>query len=726
VLGHNGFESPTRCGPIPWAILAGLLLGVISIIANILTPGFQHGPNPWVRKWTASRCTTASRSSKAINRRRVGWRPRLPSVKPFARPPRRESSPSTAAYGRRLFLRATRRAGLDKRKDLARPLSLAGKMGDTVAHRGPDGAGIVGLEGDRLIRAAESTDWQVALAHRRLSIIDPGPAGAQPMVYRDRYWLTYNGEVYNYVELRAELERLGHVFRTRGDAEVVLAGFAEWGPRCFERLRGMWGLVLLDAQRGTVVLSRDRLGMKPLYLWQSDEIVAVVSEIKQLTVVPGFRARPMEQAVTEYLATGYEDPTRSFFSGVDPVPPGTYLTLSIGGETLSPPQPYWWPEQIETSVYDAARASEAFAAKLAECVRLHLRSDVPVGCALSGGLDSSAIAVLVHSHGGGAADFHTFTSTCVGDPTDEREYVEAVLDAIRAAPHFVTPSTQGFLDDLDDFVWHHDEPVSSLSMYAGYCVARATHAANIPVTLNGEGGDEILSAYWQSYFLYLRELGLRGRVLTLAAHLAGALLPDGNPSLLGQGPVMLRRYLARRRGLPSVAGQPSVVSEVLQRALASQGQARRVNEIRMMYLPRLLKWDDRNSMAFSVEGRYPFLDHEMIELCLSFAPEILYYHGWTKWPLRLGLQKALPGKVVRRRSKYGFWVPQDRWLCGPLRPVLTRWLNSDRPLWDCVDRATVRRLAEETWNVAGRRDEPGQGLVRCFMLDKWLEVFDVV
>jgi asparagine synthase (glutamine-hydrolysing) len=598
-------------------------------------------------------------------------------------------------------------------------------MSDRVAHRGPDGAGLVGIDGDSLIHSVESTGWQVALAHRRLSIIDLSPAATQPMVYRDRYWLTYNGEVYNYLELRAELERLGYAFRTQSDAEVVLAAFSEWGARCFERMRGMWGLVLLDAQNRTAVFCRDRLGIKPLYLWQSNGLLAVVSEIKQLVDVPGFHARRSEQAVSEYLATGYEDQTRSFFSGVAPVPAGTYLTFSVSGETLSSPQAYWWPERIETSLYDATQAGGAFAAKLEDCVRIHLRSDVPVGCALSGGLDSSAIAVLVASQGGGQANLHTFTSTCAGDPPDELKYVEAVLDGIRAAPHFVTPSAQGFLDDLDDFVWYHDEPVGSLSMYAGYCVARATRAANIPVTLNGEGGDEILSGYWQSYFLYLRELALRGRMLTLARHLAGALLPDGNPSLLGQVPLMLRRYLSRRRGLIVVGEQPTAVSEVLQRALASRGQGRRVNEIRTMYLPRLLKWDDRNCMTFSIEGRYPFLDHELIELCLSFAPEILYHHGWTKWPLRLGLQKVLPEKVVRRASKFGFWVPQNLWLFGPLRPALTRWLHSDRPLWDWMDRATVRRLAEETWQTAGRRDEPGQALVRCFLLDKWLETFNV-
>ncbi len=614
---------------------------------------------------------------------------------------------------------------LFKRKNLARPLSLARAMSDHVVHRGPEGAGAVGFADDEVFRSGESCAWQVALAHRRLSIIDVSPAAAQPMVYRERYWLTYNGEVYNYLELRMELKRLGHTFRTDSDSEVVLAAFAEWGPQCFKYMRGMWGLVILDVQSRTAIICRDRMGIKPLYVWRSEGLLAVVSEIKQLIDVPGFQARRSEEAVAEYLATGYEEQTGSFFSGVAPVLPGTYLTLSMTGDVLSAPQVYWWPEQIEASVSDVKEASDSFTAKLDECVRIHLRSDVPVGCALSGGLDSSAIAVLVNRQREGRSDLPTFTSSCVGEPILEREYVEAVLNSIRAAPQFTIPSPLGFIEDLDDFVWQHDEPVSSLSMYAGYCVGRIAAGTKVPVLLSGEGGDEILSGYWQSYFMYLRELAQRGRVLRMAAHIAGALLPDGNRSLLGQIPVMLRRYLARSAGFTSMTGRSTIVSKVLQRALAGQGQARRLNEIRMMYLPRLLKWEDRNLMAFSIEGRYPYLDHQLIELCLSFKCEVLYHRGWTKWPLRCGLEKTLPNKIARRRSKFGFWVPQDYWLCGPLRPMLIRWLNSDRPLWDSVERALVRKLAEETWQVAGRRDEPGQALVRCFLLDKWLEVFDI-
>ena len=615
---------------------------------------------------------------------------------------------------------------LFKRRDLARPLSLAQEMSDRVAHRGPDGTGLVGLDGAAVTRAAESTAWQVALAHRRLSIIDLTAAAAQPMVYRDRYWLIYNGEVYNYLELRAELERLGRTFRTEGDAEVVLAAFAEWGAECFERMRGMWSLVLVDAHRGDAssvetdwessrCTSGEATGCSP---WSPRSS----SSWPSLASAPGARNRrwPSSSRPGTKIRRAASS-ARSLHS-----PRARIARCASTRRSLSPPEPYWWPERVDAVGVGSGRGRRGVRRE-ARRLRAPASAQRRTGGVFAErrpGLQRHRIA-RQPSGEAGATDLSTFTSTCVGDPADELEYVDAVLDRIRGMPHLVTPSPQGFLDDLDEFVCHHDEPVGSLSMYAGYCVARMTRAAAVPVVLSGQGGDEILSGYWQSYFIYLRELGLGGHVPALARHLVGALLPDGNPTLLRQAPVMVRRYSARRKGISVIDGQSAAGSDVLGRMLASRGQERRLNEIRIMYLPRLLKWDDRNSMAFGVESRYPFLDHGLIELCLSFAPEVLYRHGWTKWPLRQGLRGLLPEKVARRRSKFGYWVPQDRWLCDSLRPALTEWLDSDRPLWDSLDRTAVRKLAEQTWQLAGRRDETGQALVRCFLLDRWLEVFDV-
>ena len=619
-----------------------------------------------------------------------------------------------------------------KLRNVSCPEAVLNRMRDEVAHRGPDDDGSVIFKhgGSGWVQAASAgSDWEVGLGHRRLSILDLSSAGHQPMVYQSNFWIVYNGEVYNFIELRAELERLGHTFRSSSDTEVVLAAYAEWGPACFARFRGMWGLVILDCSQNEVILCRDRLGIKPLYIWEGSGMIAIASEIKQFRHVPGFTAQLDPMAAAPYLQTGYEDPGRSFFRGVRPIQAGSYCRIPL--DTLKPSiaETFWHPERVKVSVTDANESGRLFADKMRESVRLHLRSDVPVGCALSGGLDSSTIAVLVNDLNDGWSDpLHTFTSTFPGDASDEREYADAIVAQIDALPHFVTPDPLAFLEQLDRFMWIHDEPVGTISMYAGYCIADLTRKAGIPVTLNGQGGDEILSGYWQSYFLYLRELGRHWQVPTLASHMVGALMGNGNPTLVKQVPVMLRRYLARSRPsfqirLRDAASGNTV--DVLNEILGLDDQARREYQIRTMFLPRLLKWEDRNSMAFSVEGRYPFLDHELIELCLSFAPQTLYKRGWTKYPLRLGLKNELPPKVLWRRSKFGFEAPQDRWLCGALRPELNDWLRSDRPVWNHVEQKDVRRLAEQTWRLQGKRDEPGQALFRIFIFDRWLDMWDV-
>ena len=408
------------------------------------------------------------------------------------------------------------------------------RMRDEVPYRGPDdqGSAFFRRRGAHWTEVGPSTSsWEVALGHRRLSILDLSSTGHQPMVYRDNFWITYNGEVYNFIELRAELERLGHVFRSSSDTEIILAAYAEWGTACFTRFRGMWGLVILDWSRSEVILCRDRLGIKPLYLWKGAGIIAVASEIKQFRHVPGFLARVDSAAAAEYLQTGYEDPGRSFFQDVQPIRSGSWLRIPLDTLTPSAPEEYWHPERVQVSVTDAEEAGRLFLNKAQECVRIHLRSDVPVGCALSGGLDSSSIALVINELKDGQADpFHTFTVTFPGDTTDEREYADAVLANVHASPHFVTPDPVGFVDELDRFLWIHDEPVGSLSIYAGYCLARLTRQWGVSVTLSGQGGDEIFSGYWQTYFLHLRDLWKQGHLLDLVGHFAGALIGNGNRS----------------------------------------------------------------------------------------------------------------------------------------------------------------------------------------------------
>lgn len=611
---------------------------------------------------------------------------------------------------------------------------IVARMNADISHRGPDDEGMVFLSATSTEnwqpRSESGIGWAVALGSRRLSILDLSSAGHMPMVYRGKFWTVYNGEVYNFIEIRTELENLGHIFHSSSDTEVILAAYAEWGTGSFARFRGMWGLMIFDVTRDEAILCRDRLGIKPLYLWQGSGVVAVASEIKQFLHMPGFTPHMNFAAVAEYLQTGYEVPDRSFFRDIQIVPAGSWLRIPLKTLVPSTPERYWQPERIQATVIDVEEASRLFASKLRESVGFHLRSDVPVGCALSGGMDSSAIAMLVNElKDGQDYPLHTFTSTFPGDKTDEREYVNLVVTSTRAIPHYVTPSPVTFLTELNSFIRTHDEPVGSLSIYASYCIARLTREAGIPVTLNGQGGDEILSGYWQSYFMHLRALARHGYMLPLTSHFVGALMGSGNPTLLAQVPVMLRRYRARSKPTSLVRLRNTLIGDtrpILKKVLALDEQAWRVEEIRSMFLPRLLKWDDRNSMAFSVEGRYPFLDHELIELCLSFAPQTLYHHGWTKWPLRLGLRDNLPKEIRYRRTKFGFEVPQDKWLCGPLRAELENWLRQDRLIWEYIERADVQCLADETWRLNGNRKEPGQALFRLFIFDRWTEVLGVV
>jgi asparagine synthase (glutamine-hydrolysing) len=607
------------------------------------------------------------------------------------------------------------------------------RMTTAVAHRGPDGSGTayfrVGHDGIAECEGSDHGDWRIALGHRRLSILDLSDAGRQPMSYRGRLWITFNGEIYNYIELRRELERLGCEFRTQTDTEVILAAYDQWGTDCFGRFRGMWGLVLIDGRRHKAVVSRDRLGIKPVYLAQTSDLIAIASEIKQFVSAPGVKLALDEPVLLDYLWTGYEQPGRTFFEGIAPLAEGTWQVIDLASGEVSQPQEFWHPERIEPVVSDADEAAQRFREVLAKSVSIHLRSDVPVGCALSGGLDSSAIAGCVkHLANGSARSLETFSVVFPGCAVDEQSYARQVVEHCRCTPHYSTPTPDEFLDDLDRFLWMHDEPVGSLAQYACYALARLTQSCSVPVTLNGQGGDEILAGYWQSYFMHLRGLFHGGRLFRLGWSFARSVLPGGNPELIKQVPVMLGRYRARRAAAAELDRERSddggaSVATRLDEVFAMNEQERRVHEIRRMYLPRLLKWDDRNFMAFSVEGRYPFLDHELIELALSFTPETLYSGGWIKEPLRRGLKGMLPDAILRRRTKSGFETPQADWLRGALRPTFETWLNADAPIWQHTDRNRVRRLCHDFWNSRTAVDDSGQTLMRLFLADRWMRVF---
>lgn len=599
-------------------------------------------------------------------------------------------------------------------------------MTGLVSHRGPDGEGHCFLRsaGTSLARVGPGEAWNVALGHRRLSILDLSEAGSQPMS-RGPLWVTYNGEIYNYVELRTELERSGRQFVSNTDTEVLLAAYEEWGLSSFEKLRGMWGFVLVDGRNNTAILCRDRLGIKPLYVAATDGLTAVASELKQLRSFRDFPVRANERAVTAYLQNGFEDAHSTFFAGVRTVRGGTFQVLDLCTGTLGEPVSYWNPERVEATIDDPREAAEAFRPVFEESVRITLRSDVPVGFALSGGLDSSSIAVVVNAlNGDSSHKRHSFTATFPGFPFDERSYVETVARRTSSTTHFTTPTPDGFLEDIDRFLWFHDEPVGSLSQYSAFCVARITREAGVPVTLNGQGGDEILSGYWQTYFAGLAFLFRSFKWDTLLGLTLPALWIGGNPAFIGQIPRMAARALERLRPsrmLPLKRSIDGLVATPMRRFRQMSFPEWRVFEIRDFTLPRLLKWDDRNFMAFSVEGRYPFLDHQVVECCLRFKPQALSKSGWTKEPLRRALSHLLPPEVERRKSKFAFEAPQDAWLRdGSVAAAVNAFLSRESPVWKFVEPSALRALQQ----IIETR-EANQALFRAFILDRWYRVFGI-
>lgn len=620
-------------------------------------------------------------------------------------------------------------AAIVKNKNFNLSTEAFNRFTDVMAHRGPDGRGVSFFNKESQWENTDKNDYQVALGHRRLSILDLSEAGAQPMAYANGdLEIVFNGEIYNYVELKVELEQLGLNFRTGTDTEVILGAYKAWGNIAFEKLRGMWNIVIFDKLNHKIVACRDRLGIKPMFFFKTEGLIGLASEIKQFKELPFFNSKPNYTTLKEYLYSGFEWTDSTFFEEVQPILPGHFCEINCENLEMTTPKAYWEPESIGIEINSKERAGEDFEKLFYDSVKVHLRSDVPVGCQLSGGLDSSSVAIAMDQILNGESTIHTFTSTFPGYEKDEREYVDEVLKAITATGHFRTPAPDEFKDNLKKFIWHHDEPVGSFSQYANYELSRLINQTGIKVVLNGQGGDEVLGGYWQMYMSFLAGKAKQLDIGSLVSHLGGAFGSKGNEALLAQIKPMLQRYMHRKNAGQELSFTHSQLNHSSRRTYMDQyfnynAQERRVFDIRYLILPRLLKWDDRNLMAFSVEGRYPLLDHVLIEQCLKFSPAVMYHKGWTKYPIRLGMKGKLPEKIQYRKSKFGFETPQERWLKKELRPFIEGEMSQDRPIYSIIDRNTFKGRLDEFLNKGKMED--GQMLLRLLLVDQWAEVMNV-
>ena len=587
--------------------------------------------------------------------------------------------------------------------------ALLATMTARIAHRGPDGEGFFEHE-------------HASLGHRRLAIIDP-EGGDQPLATPDGLvQLTYNGEVYNFRELRRELEAAGHTFVTSCDTEVVLHAYVEWGTECFARFNGMWALAILDLRAGEraprLVLARDHFGIKPLY-WatSSSGRVLFASETKALLADPDLHVAPDRQWLYDYLLHGLHDhKPETAFTGVRALPAATWAVVDGSGVRE---QVYWEPALAT----DAANDPAEFGVQFERSVERRLVADVPAGTCLSGGIDSSSIVTvsnrLLAAHVPDAVSLgdhlKTFSIVYDGDPIDEREYMDAVLAEVDAEPAFAEPTSEQFLSELDRVVWHQDEPIVSTGPYAQWCVMRLAQP-KVTVLLNGQGGDELLAGYVPYQYVYLRELLRRRR---LRAFVAEAW--DSRDVLL---PLVKRRLSDRRRALPIAPLLRADFTRGLEspRYQRSQDDLKRrlVADLQTFSLPSLLRYEDRNSMAFSMESRLPFLDQELVDWVLRLPSSAIVHRGWSRAILREGLRGVLTEKVRTRRWKVGFTTPESRWLRARRAPIQGLFRSPQfcaRPYWDAT------ALADAFERFCAGEVEPSQIFWRAVNTEIWLRVF---
>jgi asparagine synthase (glutamine-hydrolysing) len=644
-------------------------------------------------------------------------------------------------------------------------LGVLQRMNDLQAHRGPDGQGF-------MVSWAESNGFcsaflphtsqgrsappaRVGLGHRRLAILDLSDRGLQPMsAGASGAWIVFNGEIYNHLELRAQLEARGRFFNTRTDTEVLLQSYLEWGEDCLHRIEGMFAFAIWDGSRGRLFCARDRLGIKPFYYATPGEHFVFASEIKGLLPFPGLDAAADEEAVLGFLVHGNCDyRERTILRNVSALPAAHALTLDLASRKLRR-WCYWTPAPRNEwdGLSDTARI-EQLRELLVGTTRSHLISDVRAGSCLSGGLDSSAVVGLIgklwreqpEAATAVGDQFYTFTSCYEYPELDERSYALDMAHSIGASPQLVFPSPADFWDGFGQMAWHQDMPFSGMSFYAQWRVMRAAREAGVKVLLDGQGGDEVFGGYAKFRYAYLASLLRAGRLGTAGREAWASMMQRDRYVLdIRQG----YRYLPRR--LRGLLGADSLLQQVLRadwnrtvdgestpatrwwrHAAGTSGQspwtimqAIQIEDILVDTLPLILRMEDRSSMAFSIEARVPLLDHKLVEYGLSLPDHLKIQGGFSKFAVRQATQGLMPEGVRLRRTKLGFAGADRRWLSGDLRPQVSELIGDRLRCERFVDPGPLRQWYQSAGAKTASAEAYGS-LFRVLSLEMWMRAFNV-
>lgn len=546
-------------------------------------------------------------------------------------------------------------------------LSRLQQMSAAIAHRGPDGAD------HRLYN-----NGSAGLAHRRLAIIDLSNAAAQPMEYLQRYHIVHNGEIYNYRELKHTLQQKGYQFLNQSDTEVILAAYDCYGPQCLQQFEGMFAFAIWDAKEQLLFAARDRFGEKPFFYFQDDEQFLFASEMKALWAA-GISKEVDETMLFNYLTLGYiqhpGNAGRSFYKNILQLPARHYLLYDLPSRQLELHH-YWDIDARHTDLdITTEKAIERFREFFTTSVSNRLRSDVPVGTSLSGGLDSSSVLATMRKLTGTAV--HTFSAIFPGFERDESKYISTVAHHLGVVTHDVQPSATDILNLFEKVCYHQETPFQSSGTIAQFMVFQLAKQQGVTVLLDGQGADETLAGYHKYYLRFWQELGrtdpaLQQQEMEATQKLGIQTGWNWKQKLAGRFPSFAESFLLRSKTREQKR-QPDLSESFAETFGISHFARPHIDSLNgMLYynsflngLEELLQYADRNSMAHGREVRLPFLHHQLVEFIFSLPSSFKIRNGFTKWILRESMKEQLPESIVWRKDKTGFETPQALWMQLP-------------------------------------------------------------
>lgn len=627
------------------------------------------------------------------------------------------------------------------------------RANDIIKHRGPDDQGIVFMNSSKKLSVPinntsllqnsgyNDIDFNIILGHRRLSILDLSSLGSQPMGNNDKsVWITFNGEIYNYIELREVLAGKGYTFRSNSDTEVIIKAYEEWGEKCVEYFNGMWSFCIVDLSKKKIFCSRDRFGVKPFYYYYDGTNFIFGSEIKQLLEYPFIKRYANERAIYEFLAfSAVEYCEETFFQYIKKLMHGHNLAINIENMQLDIKK-YYNPKFSINQNISFDEASRKFGDLLYDSIKLQLRSDVEVGSCLSGGLDSSSIVCIMNNilkTDAKSSIQSTFSTHFSEKEANELTYMQEVINKTGVSAKFIEPAKEDLINDLRKIIWHQDEPFSSTSIFAQWSVFKLVNQNKVKVMLDGQGADEQLAGYIPLTIYYLEELKKKNQynkyfwetIKYVSNHL------DINWEVVLNG--KLSSYISKIRknsistsnyewinsDLTNSYKDISVYPKYFQQRVFDEKEVLNNTLYQMTFntnVQSLLHYEDRNSMAFSVESRVPFLDHRLVEFVFSLPSNYKINSGNTKAILRKSMEGIIPEKIRTRKSKLGFATPEKSWQKTILRPQIEQALQDEK-----IKKYVNTMQAYHYQNMIDKSNIKDWSSWKWICLSQWMEAYNV-